>query len=99
MSRSTKWVRATRSGILHLDADLGDEIAEGDPVATIYDPFGKLLRAVPARTSGMIIGHTQHPLVNRGDAIVHIADVGSDVGAIETAATPTRPRRSSQDFS
>jgi predicted deacylase len=74
-SRSTKWVRATRSGILHLDANLGDEIAKGDPVATIYDPFGKLLRAVPARTSGMIISHTQHPLVNRGDAIVHIAEL------------------------
>jgi len=27
------------------------------------------------RTAGMVIGHTQRPLVNRGDAIVHVAEL------------------------
>jgi len=74
-SRTTKWVRASRSGILHLDAVLGDEITAGERLATIHDPFGKRLGTVAARTGGMIIGHTQRPLVNRGDAIVHIAEL------------------------
>jgi hypothetical protein len=26
-----------------------------------------------------VIGHIQHPLVNQGDAVVHIADVGDDL--------------------
>lgn len=74
-SRSSAWVRATRSGIAHLDVALGDTIDEGDEIATIHDPFGKRLGTVRSRLAGMVIGHTRHPLVNRGDAIVHIAEL------------------------
>ncbi len=74
-SRSSAWVRATRSGIAHLDIALGDTIDEGDEIATIHDPFGKRLGTVRSRLAGMVIGHTRHPLVNRGDAIVHIAEL------------------------
>jgi predicted deacylase len=45
ISRETKWIRAPRSGIVHLDADLGSSVREGDTIATIYDPFGKRLSA------------------------------------------------------
>mgnify|MGYP001827938602 CR=1 FL=1 len=72
-SRASRWVRASTSGILHLEVDLGSEIAERDLVATIYDPFGKRLGRLRSPTSGVVIGHTQHPLVNRGDAVAHIA--------------------------
>lgn len=75
LSQNTKWVRASQSGILHLEVALGDEIKRGSRVATIFDPFGKRLGAVSARVSGVVIGHTQRPLVNRGDAILHIAEV------------------------
>jgi predicted deacylase len=74
-SRSSAWVRATRSGIAHLDVALGDTVGEGDEIATIHDPFGKRLGTVRSRLAGMVIGHTRHPLVNRGDAIVHIAEL------------------------
>jgi predicted deacylase len=76
LSRKTKWLRAIRSGILHLNVSLGDQINRGDKVAWIYDPFGKRLGTITARMSGMIIGHTQRPLVNRGDAALHVADLG-----------------------
>lgn len=72
-SRTTKWARASRSGILHLAHELGDEVAKGDPIATILDPYGKRLGRISAPLDGVIVGHTQHPLVNRGDAVVHIA--------------------------
>lgn len=73
VSRSTSWVRAKRSGIVHLDIALGDEVETGDRLAVIHDPFGKRLGSINARIGGMVIGHTQRPLVNRGDAIVHVA--------------------------
>lgn len=76
LSRKTGWLRASMSGILHLQVALGDEVALGDNVAKIYDPFGKLLARTAARKSGMVIGHTQRPLVDRGDAILHIAEHG-----------------------
>ena len=35
--------------------------------------FGKTLRAVYANRDGIVIGRTEAPLVNSGDAVVHIA--------------------------
>jgi len=68
-------VRAQRSGILHLDAELGERVNVGESIATIHDPFGKRLSRVTARTAGIVIGHTQAALVNQGDAVAHIAEV------------------------
>jgi predicted deacylase len=74
LSRRSRWVRAHRSGILHLDVDLGEHVNQGDTLATIHDPFGKRLSRPTARTDGVVIGHTQAALVNQGDAVVHIAE-------------------------
>jgi predicted deacylase len=98
-SRSSGWVRARRSGIASMHVGLGDAVAKGEAIATIHDSVGVRVSSMKANRTGLVIGHSRQPLVNQGDAIVHIADVGSDVDAIETAATPTRKRRSSQDFS
>lgn len=73
-SRRSAWVRASKSGILHLEADLGSRVSAGGPIAIIVDPFGKRLATVKARFSGIVIGHTQRPLVNQGDAVAHIAE-------------------------
>ena len=73
--RSSRWVRATASGILHLDVELGDRVDAGATIATIYDPFGKRHGRLRSPVDGVVIGHTQHPLVNRGDAAVHVASL------------------------
>ena len=75
LSRSSRWARAARSGILHLEAELGARVRAGETVATILDPFGKTLSRLAARNDGLIIGHRQHPLVNQGDAVAHIAEI------------------------
>ena len=75
MARESTWVRSGRSGIIQLEVDLGNHVESGDVVARIYDTFGKKLGDIRSRTTGVVIGHTQHPLVNRGDAIVHIAAI------------------------
>ena len=74
-SRSTSWSRASQSGIVHLDAHLGELVLAKQQVATIYDPFGKVLSRVKAKYDGIVIGHTQAPLVNRGDALSHVARI------------------------
>lgn len=74
LSRRSSWLRAPKSGVLHLQTGLGAKVNEGETVATIVDPFGKRLTRIDARAAGLIIGHTQHPLVNQGDAVAHIAD-------------------------
>jgi predicted deacylase len=75
LSRRSRWVRAHRSGILHLDAGLGERVSAGEGIATIRDPFGKRLSRVTARHDGIVIGHTQAALVNQGDAVVHVAEI------------------------
>lgn len=98
-SRSSGWVRARRSGIASMHVGLGDAVARGDTLATIHDSVGVRVSSMKANRTGLVIGHSRQPLVNQGDAIVHIADVGFDVDAIETATASARRRRSSQDFS
>lgn len=75
ISRRSSWVRAGRSGIAHMEVEMGEIVAKGDTLATLHDPFGKRLGRVNARFDGMVIGHTQYPLVNRGDAMVHVAEL------------------------
>ncbi len=77
ISRRSRWLRAPRSGILHLEADLGARVNQGETIATIVDPFGKRVGRLTAKNDGLIIGHTQHPLVNQGDAVAHVAEIDS----------------------
>lgn len=74
-SRKSTWVRARRSGIALLDAELGDRISRGQQLGVIHDSVGARLSRIAASTDGIIIGRIQHPLVNQGDALVHIAEV------------------------
>jgi hypothetical protein len=69
----TKWVRASRSGILHLAVKLGEQVEKKQSLGIITDAFGETSTKVRAPEKGMVIGHTQNPLVNQGDGIVHLA--------------------------
>ncbi len=76
----TRWVRATQSGILRLDVRLGETVARHQVLGTIADAFGEEPTPVRAHVRGIVLGLTEHPLVHRGDAVVHLA------------ATPARAR-------
>ena len=79
-SRSTRWVRARGTGILNLDTKLGDVVEAGDRLGGLSDTFGRRVRLVRADRSGIVIGLTRAPIVNAGDALVHIASVESADG-------------------
>ena len=74
-SRSSGWVRVRRSGIALIDVELGQFVERGQVIATVRDSVGRRLSRTRAGRSGMVIGHTQQPLVNQGDAIIHIAEI------------------------
>ena len=77
VSRSTRWLRAGKSGIVHIDVDLGEAVESGSVVARVFDPFGKVLGRVRSPIDGVVIGLSRLPLVNRGDALLHIAELSS----------------------
>lgn len=75
LSWSSGWVRASRAGIAHTEVEPGVVVQPGDTLAVVHDPFGKRLSTIRARQGGMVIGLTRRPLVNRGDAVAHIAQL------------------------
>lgn len=74
-SNSTKWVRAPRGGIVRLATTLGAYIEKGALVGVISDPTARDETDVFSRSSGIVIGQTVHPLVNLGDALLHVAEI------------------------
>jgi len=70
----TKWIRAPQSGVIYLEAKLGDAVEHRERIARITDPLGGRGVDVRAPMGGIVIGHTNHPLVHRGDGIVHVAE-------------------------
>ncbi len=72
-SRTSGWVRARGTGILHLDVHLGEWVEEGQRLGGLSDTFGRRVRLVHADRPGIVIGLTRAPIVNAGDALVHVA--------------------------
>jgi len=71
--RSSRWLRAPGGGILRVFRRIGDVVAAGEVLGCISDPFGESELQIAAAQGGIIIGRTNLPVVNRGDALFHIA--------------------------
>ncbi len=76
----SSWVRANRSGIVQLKYNIGERVTKHQSLATIADAFGDDRVTVKAPFDGMIIGHTNNPLVHQGDAILHVAKIDAAPG-------------------
>jgi uncharacterized protein len=74
-STSSTWVRAPEGGILHSVRKVGDRVGLREPIAIITDPLGTVTVPVFAEDDGIIIGRTNLPIVNRGDALFHLARI------------------------
>jgi len=74
---SSHWLRAPMGGILRTQKPLGSSVSEGEVAGRVSDPLGRTSNDVLARKSGFIIGKSNLPIVNTGDALFHIACVDS----------------------
>ncbi|CAN5399084.1 M14 family metallopeptidase [soil metagenome] len=72
------WVRARGTGMVHLDVRLGQEVTKGERIGGLFDSLGRRVRLIHADRTGLVVGRTEAPVVNSGDAVVHIAEVGLD---------------------
>ena len=82
VSRSSRWVRAPEGGVFRAHRKAGDTVEAGETLGFIADPFGTMEKEVTSELSGIVIGRTNLPVVNRGDALYHVATV-SDTDALE----------------
>ena len=72
-AKSSHWLRAQYSGSLRILKKLGAFVHEGDVLGSITDPFGDELAEVVASKPGVIIATVTMPLINKGNALFHIA--------------------------
>ncbi len=73
MSMASHWLRAPQGGIFRSALSIGDWIKRDDVLGVIADPLGDVETDVAAEHSGIIIGQSHLPVVNRGDALFHVA--------------------------
>jgi predicted deacylase len=68
----SKWIRARYSGIFRTEVVLGKLYNKGDKIGSISDPFGFFERDVKAPNKGYVFCKNHAPIVNKGDAIIHM---------------------------
>lgn len=66
------WVRAGASGLFHMNAHNGAHVRKGDLLGVICNPFGEIDHKVLAPLDGYIVGINNQPVVNEGDALIHL---------------------------
>ena len=74
ITKSSKWIRATESGMLRTIKALGDTVKENEIIAYIDEPLDSASFEILSPFDGVIIGKSEIPLVQEGDAIFHIAN-------------------------
>jgi len=77
---SSKWIRAPQGGILHIEKPIGSKVSKGELLGRISDPMGESEVEITSSIEGVIISVLQLPLVNRGDAVFHIARLKGSQG-------------------
>ncbi|WP_317048754.1 succinylglutamate desuccinylase/aspartoacylase family protein [Hymenobacter sediminis] len=78
--RST-WLRAKYAGLFHSLVHLGQYIEKGQVFGSVADPYGENSVRLESPVAGYIIGLNHMPVVNQGDALVHVG---------RTDTTPSR---------
>lgn len=77
LSSGSRWLRAAEGGIFRARRTIGHRVQEDELLGVISDPFGKTQGEVRAHMAGLIIGRTNVPAVNQGDALFHIAAIAN----------------------
>lgn len=70
--QSSAWVRARFSGMFRSDKTNGSHVLKDERIGTITDPFGDFEKIVKAPWDGYLICVNHNPIVNQGDALIHL---------------------------
>jgi len=74
-SSRTHWIRAPEGGLFRAIRTTGELVEQDDVLGYLSDPFGDTDEPVRSTVKGIIIGRSNLPVVNQGDALMHIAVV------------------------
>jgi predicted deacylase len=66
------WVRSNNSGLFHMSVRNGAHVLKGDLLGVIFNPFGETEQKIVSPVNGYIVGINNQPVVNQGDALIHL---------------------------
>lgn len=69
---STSWIRARNAGLFQSNVRCGQLVSAGEWVGTVTDPFGEFKEQIVAPAKGYVIGLNNIPVINAGDALMHL---------------------------
>lgn len=75
LSRSSFWIRAPEGGLFIPKCLGGDYVHPEEALGIVSSPFGDSKAIVTTQDGGVLIGHSKLPVVNKGDALFHIAKI------------------------
>ena len=75
MCKKSIWLRAPAGGLMRSFKSAGEIVAEGDVLGVVSDPFGQVETEMLADLAGIIVGRSNLPIVNEGDALFHISEL------------------------
>jgi uncharacterized protein len=73
--KKSAWIRAKSSGLFHTKEKSGGRVKKGEVIGMICDPYGEVEHELYAPKNGYIIGVNNQPVVNQGDALIHVGEV------------------------
>lgn len=84
-SSDTTWIRAPHGGVLRFHVGPGDDVEEGQPVATVTTILGRDIGSIEAPHDGFILGMSTLPTVVPGDPVAHLALIEGGIEPIRKA--------------
>lgn len=75
------WVRARTAGLFTGLCEYGAYVRKGSPIGVITDPYGNFEHRIVSPHDGYLIGLNYTPVVNGGDALIHIGIPAHDTAS------------------
>ncbi len=69
---NSTWVRARTAGLFQSAIKSGELIHKNQVIGTLTDPFAEFKEDIKSPTTGYAVGLNNNPVVNAGDALLHI---------------------------
>lgn len=70
--KTSKWIRAKHSGMYRSYIRVGQKVEKGINLGSISDPFGNYETIFKNPQQGYVLNSNHAPIVNQGDALLHI---------------------------
>jgi predicted deacylase len=75
----SKWIRASRAGMVNLKVHAGDKVSKGQVLAEIHNLDHLKKSKLKAPMDAFVLSNNNNPVVSRGDALMHLVRLDSRV--------------------